>query len=221
MTLVSANVIHQPAVAKFHRRPGVIMPHLFDFTPASAAHEHDEWRESTLPHWKNVLTSQWQQWLHHAGRLPGASDDKNAYSITTKTKPKTSPFSTSSSSSSSATERYTWVSQAQQHNSFLHHLDRGDLQRYKFPLWKNPPEEISGAFVCAAATDMAALIPATERKSVDSLSIQSQKAHTIIDGKGVVSHYDGMTGLDGLDSTGVLERYRRYALENICPRMDS
>jgi hypothetical protein len=39
----------------------------------------------------------------------------------------------------------------------------------------------------------------------------------IIDGKGLVSHYDDKAGLEGLDSTDVLQRYRAYAEEVICP----
>ncbi|OKL62467.1 hypothetical protein UA08_02696 [Talaromyces atroroseus] len=210
MTLVSANVIHQPAVAKFHRRPGVVVPQLFDFDSwtASTSYEQDNQREPTLLYWKNVLTMQWQGWLRRAGRLPGSAD----------------AFSTPAASASllGDTERYAWVAQAQQHNSFLHHLERGDmdLQRYKFPLWINPPEEVSGAFVCATRADMTALMTTSE-KDGSNLSTQLLKKHTIIDGKGVVSHYDGIAGLDGLDSTNVLGRYRSYAEENVCPKRDS
>jgi hypothetical protein len=214
MTLVSANVIHQPAVAKFHRRPGVVMTQLFDFNSWTAAtsYEHENQHEPSLPYWKNVLTMRWQKWLRRAGRLPGALGETSAYSTNTN-------IAAASSASLSATERYSWISQAQQHNSFLHHLERDDLQRYKFPLWKNPPEEISGAFVCAARADMTALMSKTEEEDSNPPS-QLLKKHTVIDGKGVVSHYDGMAGVDGLDATNVLDRYRRYAEENVCPKRD-
>jgi hypothetical protein len=44
---------------------------------------------------------------------------------------------------------------------------------------------------------------------------------TIVDGKGVVSHYDHQAGLEGLDMTDLLKRYRAYAEEVVCPEIDS
>lgn len=38
----------------------------------------------------------------------------------------------------------------------------------------------------------------------------------IIDGKGLVSRYDGKAGSEGLDATNVLQRYRACAEEMIC-----
>lgn len=33
----------------------------------------------------------------------------------------------------------------------------------------------------------------------------------------LVSHYDGKAGSEGLDATDVLQRYRAYAEEMVCP----
>lgn len=100
-----------------------------------------------------------------------------------------------------ATETHAWLSQAQQHISFLHHLERGELQNYKFPLWKNPPGTVSDAFI---------VLPNGNN------TMSSSKQNVLIDGKGVVSHYDDAVGAQGLDSTDILDRYRKYAEEHIC-----
>lgn len=170
-SIISANVIHQPAVAEFHRRPGVLLPHLLDTDSLSQDSSERSWNPF-WPYWRDMLKS----------RFP-----IEAHSTRSK--------------SSSATEKHAWLSQAQQHNSFLHHLERDELQSYKFPLWKNPPGEVSGAFVVLPNNNNT---PSSSGKNV------------LIDGKGVVSHYNDTAGLDGLDSTDILDRYRKYAEEHIC-----
>lgn len=177
-SIISANVIHQPAVAEFHRRPGVLLPQLPDTelsTLDSGISSERSWNP-LWPYWTDVLKS----WF--------SSDDA----------------STATSDFASATETYAWLSQAQQHNSFLHHLERNELQTYKFPLWKNPPGEVSGAFV----------VLSSHSNSTASLS----GTNVLIDGKGVVSHYNDTAGVEGLDSTDILDRYREYAEEHICFR---
>ncbi|GAM33272.1 hypothetical protein TCE0_003f00053 [Talaromyces pinophilus] len=169
--IISANVIHQPAVAEFHSRPGVLLPQLLDTDSLNQDSSERSWNPF-WPYWRAML----QSWF-----------PIEAHSTTSK--------------SANATENYAWLSQAQQHNSFLHHLERDELQNYKFPLWRNPPGEVSGAFI---------VLPNGNNTAVSS------GKNVLIDGKGVVSHYDDTVGLGGLDATDILDRYRKYAEEHIC-----
>jgi hypothetical protein len=176
--IVSANVIHQPAVAKFHRRPGVVLPQLLDMKSLNQDSRTSSGRSWNpfWPYWRNMLKSCFSNKPHF-------------------------PSKSTKSRSANAAEKYAWLSQAQQHNSFLHHLERDELQTYKFPLWKNPPGEVSGEFI---------VLP-----NGNNNTVLSQK-NVLIDGKGVVSHYDDIAGVEGLDSTDILDRYRKYAEEHIC-----
>lgn len=193
MGIVSANVVHQPAVAEFHRRPGVVISHLTDLKSMhgdskSSKHQQD---------WP-ILSTKWREWVSHEHSRSATKKAQKHDPTTMKT------------ASVGATEKYTWLSQAQQHNSFLHHLEHGELQTYKFPMWKNPAGKISGAFICGTGADIASF--------TTGAASSYQKQNMVIDGKGVVSHYDNMAGLEGLDSTNVLERYRNYAENYVCPR---
>lgn len=169
--IISANVIHQPAVAEFHSRPGVLLPQLRDTGSLNQDSSERSWN-SFWPYWRAML----QSWF-----------PIEAHSTT--------------SNPANATENYAWLSQAQQHNSFLQHLERDELQNYKFPLWKNPPGEVSGTFI---------VLPNDNNTTIPSAK------NVLIDGKGVVSHYDDTAGLEGLDATNILDRYRKYAEEHIC-----
>ncbi|EEA24604.1 hypothetical protein TMatcc_007708 [Talaromyces marneffei ATCC 18224] len=180
-SLISANVIHQPAVAEFHRRPGVVLPQSLDNESSSQDSKTSSERSWNpfWPDWRNMLKSWFASKMH-------------------------CPSHSTLSKSTNATEKHAWTFQAQQHNSFLHHLERGELQTYKFPLWKNPPGEISGAFI---------ILP---NNNNNNDTTNSSQKNVLIDGKGVVSHYDDTAGLEGLDATDILGRYRKYAEEHIC-----
>lgn len=181
-SIISANVIHQPAVAEFHGRPGVLLPQLLDTNALSQDPRTSSERSWNpfWPYWRDMLKS----WV---------SNKPNSVSHPSTSKP------------ASAEETYAWLSQAQQHNSFLHHLERDELENYKFPLWKNPPGDLSGAFI---------VLP--NGKNNNNNNTRSAGKNVLIDGKGVVSYYDDAVGVDGLDSTDILDRYRSYAEEHIC-----
>ncbi|KAH8690960.1 hypothetical protein BGW36DRAFT_411698 [Talaromyces proteolyticus] len=187
--IVSGNIIHQPAVANFHLRPGVINPN-FKETGFQQAKQH--WLSSILSYWHD----------------PHSPKDQTDIQIPIKDK-----YHFPTLGNILDTERYNWVAQqARQHYSFLEHLEQGTLERYKFPEWKNPRKDISGSLVCIKGSDMRKV--AVKRQTSSWL-----RKHTVIDGKRVVSHYSNEAGLQGLDSTDVMERYQRYAKENICPEV--
>lgn len=50
------------------------------------------------------------------------------------------------------------------------------------------------------------------------LLIQFVPTDAVVDGRAIVSHYTFLPQRSGLESTDILERYRAYAEEFICPR---
>lgn len=209
---VSANVIHQPATASLPLHEDVTLPYLPELHRREPelgrkAELSLSWRASRLPTWDGPGSFRVQKgfrppfaghrWLPSLPPDDRYMDQSPAAAERTETGP----------------EWDSWTTHAQQHYSFLHHLERGRLRRYKFPIWRNPTAEISDAFFCARGADMGML---ARQGAFPEFGKQ-----TIVDGKGVVSHYDHQAGLEGLDMTDLLKRYRAYAEEVVCPGIDS
>ncbi|CRG92751.1 hypothetical protein PISL3812_09818 [Talaromyces islandicus] len=193
--IVSANVIHQSAVAKFHQRSGVILPYIPELSLGQ------------------------RQLLSSSSDNSTSSSNNNGHGFLRSILPyrMLEFFETNSNNNKLPTGESNWMVQAQQHYSFLYHLAQGSLGVYKFPSWKNPPSDVSRAFTCIRGGDMDVI---SERSETSWL-----RKRTIIDGKGVVSHYSSSiseeAGLGLLDSTDVVQRYQSFAEENVCPGVKS
>jgi hypothetical protein len=113
-----------------------------------------------------------------------------------------------------------WTVGAQQHYSFLHHLEENDLGHYKFPIWVDPTEPISQNFGCFWGNDVVAVRHIFTHRSTRNSSSwyrsDGSRPHVIIDGKGLVAHYSARQGAAGLDATDLVSRYRAFAQENVC-----
>lgn len=72
----------------------------------------------------------------------------------------------------------SWTVHAQQHYSFLHHLERGDLRRYKFPLRVNPSGTVSHDFVCMWGADVD-MIKAPRRWILSSMAKDWSRVMTV------------------------------------------
>ncbi|KAJ5895454.1 hypothetical protein N7495_007145 [Penicillium taxi] len=217
---VSANVVNEAALASLHSHPGVALPYLPELhhveqPSRSKSQLSQDWRASSLPPWEGPADFRVENGFKppfqgHRWLLPiegGSYHDPIASSVYTKTGPGLKD----------------WTVSAQQHYSFLHHLEYKDLTRYKFPLWVNPTEPISQNFGCFWGQDSKLLRTIFEHDSIDSEELlrswtASNGTHpnVAIDGKGLVSHYSASLGTAGLDSTDLLERYRAYAQEMVC-----
>lgn len=188
--IVSANVVHQSAVAKFHQRSGVIVPYLPEQYQGRKQLERSFSSDSNSSSKNNnghgllwtMLPQRMREFFEHNNNKPPHTGESTS-----------------------------WMAQAQQHYSFLYHLAQGSLGVYKFPSWKNPPRDVSGgAFTCIRGGDIGLISENSETSWL--------RKHTIIDGKGVVSHYSSSeAGLGLLDSTDVVQRYQSFAEENVCP----
>lgn len=211
--MVSANVVNEAAVAALHSHPGVALPYMPELNRPSKSPSENDWRPSTLPHWEGPANFRVQKGFTppfngHRWLLPEDSDDQDpiASSVYTDTGP----------------TLQDWTVGAQQHYSFLNHLEADELSRYKFPLWVDPTEPISENFGCFWGRDAEALRSVFQGSKSDPdgfwTSWTRTRPHVAIDGKGLVSHYSAQQGAEGLDAADLLERYRAYAEERVCMR---
>ncbi|PLB36982.1 uncharacterized protein BDW47DRAFT_44469 [Aspergillus candidus] len=215
--VVSANVVNQAALKSLHSHAGVALsylPELSSTSPPSPFRTQigQEWRASQLPPWEGpndfkvqmgfVAPSQNHRWLR-SGDYDG---DRTPIGM--------------SMYSDEGPGLDHWTVSAQQHYSFLHHLELGGLHHYKFPVWNNPNGAVSRNFLCFEGGDASVVQSLIEHGEMDELSSKTWEdhnySHVMIDGKGLAAHYSAGY-LEGLDSTDVLERYRAYAQEMVCP----
>lgn len=193
---VSANVIYQPAVSGLHGR--LDMDSGVELAPNSVSPSCSR-EDAHTSHLRvdDGYPSQ-QRWFS-ARNHPRSFDE--------------APQKTTMEAKGTKFERErSWAVNARRHHAFLEQLEQGDLRRYKFPLWKNPPKEISKVFFCMRGGNMEKMI------HTDSVSLTDS---VIIDGKGVASYYD-WEGSDGVGAEDtILKRYRMYATSICGGRNDS
>ncbi|KAL4869335.1 hypothetical protein BDV12DRAFT_167944 [Aspergillus spectabilis] len=214
--IVSANVINQAALERLHSHPSIALPYLPELQPAQSI-EHDSWRASDLPPWKRPTEFHFRRGFSQLSEnhrwLP--SGDEGFYHT---------PIGMSVYSDDGPNLE-DWTVKAQQHYSFLHHLELDELNRYKFPIWTNPTEPISTAFFFFASTDAETAEAFLQRngshtKVLKATENEDQRTKdVIIDGKGIAAHYSSEHGSRGLDDTDLLQRYRSYAREMVCPEI--
>ncbi|KAI2792138.1 hypothetical protein POX_b02174 [Penicillium oxalicum] len=216
--MVSANVVSEGVLSSLHNHYGVALPYLPELDRTeddsrSSAQDRMDWHASNLPQWNGPAEFIVQKGFSppfqgHRWLLP-AEEDSDRDPIAASIRLERGPGS------------QEWTVSAQHHYSFLDHLESDTLNRYKFPLWKNPPEAVTSTFGCFWGKDAAALRGVYAQNSGDELSrawTASDGSHPkiTIDGKGLVSHYSAELAPNGLDATDLLERYRAYALEKVC-----
>lgn len=209
--VVSANVINQAALARLHSHPSIALSYLPELQPTQPA-DRDTWRASTLPRWKGPSGFQIRKgfpMLKEHRWLPSDNEAFDRTPIGTSIYPDDDP------------DWDEWTVKAQQHYSFLHHLELDDLRRYRFPIWKNPPESISTSCLCFMGYNVRSVEPYLMQEKQDAASSLSESEarsgkEITIDGKGVAAEYSSDHKSQGLDSTDVLRRYRSYAREMVC-----
>ncbi|KAF9892375.1 hypothetical protein FE257_002152 [Aspergillus nanangensis] len=221
--IVSANVANQAALKSLHSHPGTALPYLPELLPSQLpsdqplqANTAQDWRVSNLPHWEGPPDFEVDQGFlsPFKGHRWLLSDDEDA---------DRTPIATSVYGDNGPGLDH-WTVHAQQHYSFLHHLEFNDLHQYKFPMWNNPVESISRNFLCSRGRDLDTLRAVIQQSHTNDLPLKAVREiysdddrRIIIDGKGLAVHYTDLTG-DGLDTTDILQRYRAYAEEMVCPK---
>ncbi|ODA83106.1 hypothetical protein RJ55_01615 [Drechmeria coniospora] len=118
---------------------------------------------------------------------------------------------------------FMWQIGAQQHYSLHEHLEKNELQQYRFRTWDFQFKRASIQFIAMMGRDINAVKPI---QGVDEqyFTVDMPKKlgrHAVADGGGVVAHFSYVTQVNpaengGMKSTDILDRYRSYAQENIC-----
>ncbi|RAL13634.1 uncharacterized protein BO97DRAFT_469633 [Aspergillus homomorphus CBS 101889] len=210
--LVSANVVSEAVLEALHNHPGIALPYLPELSPVQSSSETDahDWHASKLPVWKGpgdfAVTADFSPpFTNHRWLL---SDDYNY----NRTPIGMSMYATNGPS------MHHWTISAQQHYSFLHHLERNHLNHYKFPMWSVTSTNISSNFLCFwgnIATDQSSS-QSDGMTFLNILEADSGPQNSIIDGKGLAVHWSSTQALEGLDSTDLLARYRSFAGDTVC-----
>lgn len=219
-SIVSANVVNEAALRALHSHPGTTLPYLPEllnqsFPAPTQALTNDDWRVSNLPHWEGpsdfkvdhafTPPSESHRWL------PASDNDAERAPIVKSVDGNNGPGMDH------------WTVHAQQHYSFLSHLELGNLHRYKFPMWSNPVESISSHLLCLRGKDLNTLQFILDQSHSSDLDMRAVRAtyddnrRIIIDGKGLAVHYSTNASSRDLDHTDILRRYRGYAEEAVCP----
>ncbi|KAL4877270.1 hypothetical protein BJY04DRAFT_129843 [Aspergillus karnatakaensis] len=212
--VVSANVVNQAALEHIHihSHPPIALPYLPELQPVERINRNN-WRVSALPHWKGLAEFQ-----VHRGFSPPSRNHR--WLLSDGKKFKNTPIGTSVYSEDGPGMQ-DWTVKAQQHYSFLHHLELDELSLYKFPIWINPTKSISTAFFSFKASD--AMIAEALLQGIDESTGTSKGGHErkdiMIDGKGLVAHYSSDNSLEGLNDTDLLQKYLSYTREMVCPRL--
>ncbi|KAL2845320.1 hypothetical protein BJX68DRAFT_133940 [Aspergillus pseudodeflectus] len=205
--IVSANVVNQGPLEKLHSHPLI----------TSSYHLADQGRHT-------------QKVFRTLGSAAPQAQDKlfqksNLFPTTNDDEFDTTPIG-KSIYAEAGPALSDWRVKAQQHYSFLYHLKWGNLYPYKFPMWSNPVRPISTKFFCFMGYDAAGVESFIRANGLldRTTKVPDEGGHQvrdniIIDGKGVVAHYSSKQGLEGLEGTDVLQRYREYARENVCSRL--
>ncbi|KAE8326086.1 hypothetical protein BDV39DRAFT_177469 [Aspergillus sergii] len=213
--IVSANVINQAALQAIHSHPGVALPYLPELSSSDQPQipVTQDWRATGLPAWEGPADFKVSKGYPPPSKshrwLPSADENGDRTPIGMSMYGDNGP------------ELDDWTIHAQQHYSFLQHLEDGDLYRYKFPMWVDPTDSLSPNFLCLRADDPS-IVKSIIQQDADKLSLEvaqevlGSDRGTIIDGKGLAAHYSIEASSWGLDSTDILHRYRAYAEEMIC-----
>ena len=233
--LTSANVINNPALSWVHYHLGVIRPYLPELTPPPLS-SPTSWRASKLPLWAGDSSFFLHQHVSPPFRnhrwLPLGPGYYNLDGT---------PITLTAYSDHGAGWK-NWAVAAQEHYSFLEHLEKGDVDQYHFGTWDYQYERLSINMIAVWGDDIVNNRPVPNddekwltvqlpkklgrRKSSPMFNFLlskkpslTQTPDAVIDGKAVASHYAFRSQTrygKGLEWTDVLDRYRAYADENVC-----
>jgi hypothetical protein len=148
--LVSANAMNQAGLSWIHQHLGVVKPYLPELKPIPHPHPKPryDWRASLLPDWEGpedfeVTVGDFRPPFPGHRWLPARHLNN-----TDKTPIVTTEYATGTTGVTS------WTVGAQQHYSFLEHLEKGELWRYQFPMWDYHYMRLSITFIAIWGDDI-------------------------------------------------------------------
>ena len=225
--LVSANVINNPAMSWVHYHLlGAIQPYL----PELSRPKNEtaiSWRASKLPFWQDG------DLFDRRERFDPPSDNHRWLPLGPGYTLEGTPITTTTYDAWGPAWN-NWAIAAQEHYSFLEHLENGDLEKYEFDVWDYHYGRLSINMIAMWGDDIVDNYPFTDdeqfltvdlpqklgRRKSAYILVTSETDFLILDavmhGKAVASHFSFGAQRDALEQTDLLSRYKAYAEENVC-----
>lgn len=230
---VSANVMNQPAMSWTQFHLDVALPFLPELIegPSNTDEAEDilfsslEWRPSKLPEWRGPAQFRFSEkdpapFKNHRWLL--AKDFDLEFT----------PLGALGRNANheyvaNSTGWHSWAIAAQEHYSFLTHLENKELHRYKFDMWHMHYDRLSINFLAFRGDDIKAhpVSGSDEHYLTVTLPLRLRRP-VVIEGQGLAVHFGfhrqvyGHGGVKGraLNDTDLILRYKKYAEEFVCNR---
>jgi hypothetical protein len=118
-----------------------------------------------------------------------------------------------------------WAAAAQTHYSFLSRLESKESHLYRFSIWDYAYTRLSINLLAIRGRDVIEVFPFPDADDEEYLTCTRPREvgrHVVVDGKGLAVHFAfgsqrSANGGRGLGWTDLLERYRGFADELVCP----
>ncbi|KIW01525.1 uncharacterized protein PV09_07003 [Verruconis gallopava] len=228
--IVSANVVNQPSLSWVHQHLGVVKPYLpeldtpptfFEYQGAVVSRSHDHhvagtWRPSELPTWSGPPSFNFTDYFAHHPNGPCPSH--RWLPLRNQSNHDNTPI-TAALYDAFGPSLWHWYIGAQQHFSFLEHLENNELWRYKFHRWDYNYQRMGIQMIAMMGDDINRAKPIVNRDDeyyFSEFMPSVTKRHGVVDGRALAVHYSFAPQKEGMHTTDLLERYRAFAMENIC-----
>jgi hypothetical protein len=240
--IVSANIINSPKLSWLQYRTGAILPYLPELGRKQvdgsllSSRKNPLWRASDLPFWKKPdgfeepkKIADWENYFKSETSTPDDLPKHRWLPVEGQNVLYHTPIS-QTEFKGGGNGLYSWAIAAQQHYSFLDHLEKGRKFLYTLShgssdpddtIWDMTGERLSINFIALRGeTILENLDKLAEWKDDEEyLTVELPKQlnkRLTIQTKALAVHYS-FNKQHTLDHTDVLARYRAYAMENACP----
>lgn len=231
---VSANVMNQPAMSFIHYHLDTALPYLPELTDASADAlaempseqallESLDWRPSKLPQWEGPAK-------FHFTEMDAAPFKNHRWLLAKGFDLELTPLGALGRNAhheyvANSTGWHSWAIAAQEHYSFLTHLENNELYRYKFDLWNMHYDRLSINFLAFRGDDVNDYPVSGSDEAYLTVSLPLKlRRPVVLEGSSLANHFGfhrqayGHGGIRGkaLNDTDLVLRYKKYAEEFVC-----
>ena len=240
--LVSANVVNSPKLSWLQYRTGAILPYLPELGKHQAdrsvlsSKENPLWRASELPFWSEPAgfmapekISDWESYFEGETSTPENLPKHRWLPVSGQNALYHTPI-TQTEFRGGAAGLLSWAIAAQEHYSFLDHLETNRKYLYTLShgssdatdtIWDMTGERLSINFIALRGELILEHLEQLEAFKDDEeyLTIELPKQlnkRLTVQTNALVAHYS-FNRQHTLDHTDILARYRAYAIENVCP----
>ena len=240
--IVSANIINSPKLSWLQYRTGAILPYLPELGKEQAdgsvlsSKNNPLWRASELPLWKKPIgfkepnqINDWEIYFESETSTPEDLPKHRWLPVQGQNALYHTPI-TQTEFKGGGHGLFSWAIAAQQHYSFLDHLENNRKYLYTLghgssdatdTIWDMTGERLSINFIALRGEVILENLDKLEAWKDDEeyLTVELPKQlnkRLTVQTKALGVHYS-FNKQHTLDHTDVLARYRAYAIENVCP----